>query len=203
LRNITVLPPFSTARQYAPYPCIKACVPEQVSWLGVGTGFGSVAFRHFFWEGIVMWASVIAVIGTLAGGLTTGLLQARVSRTARQDDRAAARWEAQVANSSAMVAALADHRQAIWRCEDLRLNAAAAEEIAEARAAARITRSAITGPMTTLSLLAPELIEPARAAARATYVLRDVPDRATLDTLLQAARDANGRLVAAARAYLA
>ncbi|MEW2357722.1 hypothetical protein [Spirillospora sp. NPDC029432] len=107
-------------------------------------------------------------------------------------------WEAQVANSSA----LADHRQAIWRCEDLRLNAAPTEEIAEARAAARITRSAITGPMTTLSLLAPELTEPARAAAKATYLLRDAPDRATLDTLLQAARDANGRLVAAARTYL-
>lgn len=150
-----------------------------------------------------MWASIIAVIGTLAGGLLTGGLQARIGRAARQDDRAAARRAAQLDAVAALVAALEDHRRAMWVREDLRLrDGDRTDAYAEARATSHATRAAVSAPMTRLAILAPELHAAAKDAAAAAYAMRGAGDRAALDSLREDALQASERLVTAAGAYL-
>ncbi|MFI5986369.1 protein kilB [Streptomyces sp. NPDC051555] len=120
-----------------------------------------------------MWQTVIAVLGTLAGSLVTALLQRRASRLqaeiARQDKAAADRLTAVTAFASV----LADHRRAMWVREHLRLNGAPGQQIADARAASHVTRSALTAPHLAVSLFLPTLQCPALVAVEATYALRN------------------------------
>ncbi|GAB3446353.1 protein kilB [Actinophytocola sediminis] len=149
---------------------------------------------------VSLWASVIAVAGTLAGGLLGGVLQARSARVARRETRAEDRRTEALAALTALLSAVADHRRARWDREDLRLSDADQDTQQAARAAGRITRAAITAPLATVSILLPELADTADAAIQATYAIREVPDRATLDQLRTAAvaaerqlqRDASG-----------
>ncbi|MEV6165697.1 protein kilB [Streptomyces sp. NPDC052052] len=122
-----------------------------------------------------MWQSLVAVAGTLAGVLLTSLIQ-RTERTAAT--REARRREALTAVSD-LGTALADHRQAMWAREDLRLKGG---NWAEARAASHTTRSAITAPSVRVALLLPALTAAADTAARATYDMRHAPDQAALET---------------------
>ncbi|MEU1013301.1 protein kilB [Streptomyces sp. NPDC005890] len=105
-----------------------------------------------------MWCSGIAVAGTLLGGAFTALLQSRRERTARAERRA----EALRVALGEPVAALGDHRRALWHREDLRLNGASAEAVQAARAASHATRSAVTAPLVAVSVLDPSLTEPAQ-----------------------------------------
>ncbi|MBM9621309.1 protein kilB [Streptomyces zhihengii] len=120
-----------------------------------------------------MWASVIAVAGTLLGSVTAYLLQQRGS------ERAALRRE-RLAAVTALTSALADHRRAMWVREDLRLSGADAASYEAARAESHATRSAITAPMTTLAVLAPTLLGSAQGAASAVYALRGAASTETL-----------------------
>ncbi|MFJ4051776.1 plasmid transfer protein KilB [Streptomyces coelicoflavus] len=141
-----------------------------------------------------MWTTLIAVIGTLAGTGLAGLLQHRTARTARTDSRR----DAAVQAVAALAAALADHRRAMWVREDLRLTGASPEAYEAARADSHATRSAITAPLTTVSVLAPALAPAATAAAQAAYDLRAAADRAALTTDRDRALAAADGLVAAA-----
>ncbi|GAA2225870.1 protein kilB [Streptomyces nogalater] len=67
-----------------------------------------------------MWSSVIAVAGTLLGGALTALLQLRRERAGRDERRA----EALRVALGELVAALGDHRRALWHREDLVLSGA-------------------------------------------------------------------------------
>ncbi|MFJ4521481.1 hypothetical protein ACIP4Y_11110 [Streptomyces sp. NPDC088810] len=96
------------------------------------------------------------------------------------------------------MAALGDHRRALWHREDLRLNGASAEAVEAARAASHATRSAVTAPLVAVSVLGPSLTEPARRAALAAFDLRDAPDHTALADRREAAITATGDLVAAA-----
>ncbi|WP_331489901.1 hypothetical protein [Streptomyces sp. Go40/10] len=100
-----------------------------------------------------MWSSIIAVAGTLLGGAFTALLQSRRERAARAERRADALRVA----LGELVAALGDHRRALWHREDLRLNGAGPEAVQAARAATHATRSAVTTPLVTVSVLEPTL----------------------------------------------
>jgi len=142
-----------------------------------------------------VWAAVVAVVGTLAGGLVTGLVQGWSARVARAADRGDARRAAVLGAVTALVAAVADHRRAMWLRESLRL---AGADDAAARAASHGTRSAVTAPLTTVRLLAPALAGPAQRAVAATYALRDAADSGTLAELRSAAVRAVDRLVDAA-----
>ncbi|MFG3016614.1 protein kilB [Streptomyces cinerochromogenes] len=141
-----------------------------------------------------MWSSIIAVAGTLLGGAFTALLQSRRERAARAERRADALRVA----LGELVAALGDHRRALWHREDLRLNGADAEAVEAARAATHATRSAVTAPLVTVSVLEPALTEPARRAALAAFALRDAPDHTALAARREAAITAPDELVAAA-----
>ncbi|GAB2880890.1 protein kilB [Streptomyces mayteni] len=149
-----------------------------------------------------MWASVIAVAGTLLGGVVTGLLQERAGRAARREARADQRRDDQLRAVAELVAALGDHRRALWLREDLRLAGADAEALAAARTASHATRSAVTEPLVSVSVLAPPLAGAAREAALATFAVRAAADRDALAALRQAAIAATDRFVAAAGGHL-
>lgn len=141
-----------------------------------------------------MWSSIIAVAGTLLGGALAGLLQIRMDRAARIDRRA----EALRVALGELVAALGDHRRAMWHREELRLKGLKQETVEKARAASHATRSAVTAPLVAVSVLEPSLAEPARQAVQAAFALRDAPDQEVLAARREAAIAATDDLVAAA-----
>ncbi|MFI5616720.1 protein kilB [Streptomyces sp. NPDC051567] len=148
-----------------------------------------------------MWASLIAVAGTLLGSVTGVLLQQRTIRTDRAEARSDEARAARLAAVAALASALADHRRAMWLREDLRLTGATGAYEA-ARAESHTTRSALTAPLATLALLAPDLTEPARTAATACYALRGATDRQALTALRSTAIDAADDLVRLAAAQV-
>ncbi|MFI2079797.1 protein kilB [Streptomyces rubiginosohelvolus] len=145
-----------------------------------------------------MWGSVIAVLGTLLGSVTAYLLQQRTARTDRADVRRHEERRERIAAVTALVAALADHRRAMWVREDLRLSGVAEADYQAARVTSHNTRSALTAPLTTLAILAPDLAVAAHAAADATYALRGAENRELLDFYRRSAIEATDDLVRAA-----
>ncbi|MEW1616580.1 MULTISPECIES: protein kilB [unclassified Streptomyces] len=143
-----------------------------------------------------MWQTLIAVLGTLAGVGITSAYQARAARTARQEAR---RTEG-LAAVEALVAALADHRRAMWLREDLRLRG---EDWSAARTESHGTRSAITGPLLRVQLLLPAAAGAAQTAAAAVYALRNADGHPVLNQRRTAALTAADDLVAAVGNHLA
>lgn len=149
-----------------------------------------------------MWASIVAVLGTLAGALTAGLLQHRSARTARAEQRADGHRQDQLAAVAEFAAALDAHRSAMFHRERLTLTGAGPEPELEAQTRSHETRAAITAPHIRVQILVPELTAPAQQAADATYALRKAADQADLDDLRRAAKEAATAFVAAAAARL-
>ncbi|MGW2678089.1 protein kilB [Streptomyces sp. NPDC001436] len=149
-----------------------------------------------------MWPSIIAVLGTLAGALTAGILQHRAARAARAEQRAEAHRQDQLCAVTDFAAALDAHRSAIFHRERLTLIEAGAEHQLEAQTRSHETRAAITAPHVRLQVLVPELAGPAQRAADATYTLRNAADRSELDAMRHAAKEAAAAFVAAAAAQL-
>lgn len=152
-----------------------------------------------------MGPALLAVVGTLAGSLLTGLLQHRVARADRADARAEQLRQRRMDAVTALAVALADHRRAMWELMDAVLTGADAQRVVALRDETHRTRSAVTAPAVSLRLLIPD--PAARAAAdaavQATYRMRDA---ASLDALQDARRVALGThddMVRAAGAYLA
>ncbi|MEU8667386.1 protein kilB [Streptomyces anulatus] len=145
-----------------------------------------------------MWASVIAVLGTLLGSVTAYVLQQRTARKDRAEVRGYEERRDRIAAVTALTVALADHRRAMWVREDLRLSGASDADYQAARAASHNTRSALTAPLTTLAILAPNLAGVAQDAAGATYALRNTENRELLDFYREAAIEAADDLVRAA-----
>ncbi|MFD7614727.1 protein kilB [Streptomyces sp. NPDC059828] len=145
-----------------------------------------------------MWPSIIAVAGTLLGGALTGLLQIKSARIAQRAVRADQRAEALRRALGELVAALGDHRRAMWHREVLRLDGASEAALDAARTASRGTRSAVTSPLVAVSVLDQSLAEPARQAALAAFDLRDATDRRDLAARRETAIEATDALVAAA-----
>jgi hypothetical protein len=146
-----------------------------------------------------VWTSLIAVLGTLAGGGLTATVQGRLARANRREAR---RADA-LAAVTQLAAALANHRRAMWVVEDRRLSGASKQAVDEAQTARHDTRAAIEIPLHTVTILVPALAQPAEEATQATFAMRNAPDRDALTTLRQAAKDTHGRFVAAARVVFA
>ncbi|MFC7968787.1 protein kilB [Streptomyces cinereoruber] len=143
-----------------------------------------------------MGQTLIAVLGTLAGVGITGLFQARTARTTRADARRADG----LAAVEALVAALADHRRAMWVREDLRLRG---EDWTEARTTSHATRSAITAPLLRVQLLLPAVAVDAQAAVQAAYDLRGALSTTALAQRRTEAITASDVLVSAVGRHLA
>jgi len=146
-----------------------------------------------------VWTSLVAVLGTLAGGGLTATVQGRLARANRREAR---RADA-LAAVTQLAAALADHRRAMWVVEDRRLSGAPEQAVDEAQAKRHDTRAAIEIPLHTVAILVPALAESAEEATQATFAMRNAADHDALNTLRQAAKDAHGRFVAAARMVFA
>ncbi|MEU6312195.1 hypothetical protein [Streptomyces sp. NPDC047014] len=149
-----------------------------------------------------MWASIIAVLGTLAGALTAGSLQLRAARTARAEARADGHRQDRLGAVTDFAAALDAHRSAMFHRERLALIAADTERQLEAQTRSHDTRSAITAPHVRLQVLVPELSAPAQRAADATYALRRATTRPELDALRHAANEATATFVTSAATLL-
>ncbi|TXJ78614.1 protein kilB [Streptomyces lavendulae] len=143
-----------------------------------------------------MLTALIAVLGTLAGSLLTGLIQ----HAARRADATVARQADGLAALADLVAALANHRRAMWVREDLRLRG---EDWTEARSESHRTRSAITIPLLRVQLLMPSVAILARSAADATYAMRHPADEDTLAQRRDIAIHRTDVLVTAAGRHLA
>lgn len=150
-----------------------------------------------------MWESLIAVAGTLGGGVLAGLGQRYAARVERRENRRDARRADALAAVTGLVAALADHRRAMWEFEDARIQGAARQTVLELQAVQHGTRSAINEPMTTVAILAPALAAQAREAATATYAMRGAPDLDVLETRRAVALAASDQLVHAAAEFFA
>lgn len=156
-----------------------------------------------------VWSSLIAVGGTLAGSATVGVVQLlsarqkrRAERDMRREDRRETRRAEAVVAVVALAAAVSDHRRAMWQFEDAKLTDQSGETVTSLLAAQHDTRSAINAPMTTLALLAPDLADAAREAARATYAMRNAPNMDVLEARRALASAAHDEFVAAAAGHL-
>ncbi|APE21208.1 MULTISPECIES: hypothetical protein [Streptomyces] len=146
--------------------------------------------------------SVIAVLGTLLGAIVAGVLQRRLARQERVEVQAGELRRERLGAVTDLVAALSEHRRAMWVREDLRLSGAKEAAYDQARAESHATRAAITAPLTAVRILAPSLTDAASAAASAVYALRHAPDADTLNARRAAAIEAADQLVHAAAAAL-
>ncbi|MFF4750179.1 protein kilB [Streptomyces sp. NPDC002514] len=137
-------------------------------------------------------AAVVAVIGTVLGAGVVGVQQSYVARSQRRQtlrDRA-------LTALSELSTALADHRRAMWVREDLRLSGAAPADIAAAREASHVTRSAVTAPQIALTVLLPQLRTDIEAAVRAAYEMRGAQSAEVLASRREAAVSAADALTA-------
>ncbi|MFD8415474.1 protein kilB [Streptomyces sp. NPDC059650] len=148
-----------------------------------------------------MLSTVVAVVGTLLGAVVAGGIQYRTTRASLSEARQEHRQDKELAAATAYASALAAHRRAMAVREGLRLDGAAPEAFAAARAESHATRSAIEGPKVTVSILVPGLTAAAEEAARATYALRNARDHRALDALREGAIAAADRFVAAAAGH--
>jgi hypothetical protein len=150
-----------------------------------------------------LWASLIAVFGTLGGGVLAGVMQGRLTRIERRDNRDEARRADALAAVTTLVATLADHRRAMWLLGDRRLSGADEDAVTEARQTTHVTRSAVTTPLVTVRILAPALGALATRATEATFAMRDPADAEVLQDRREAARRASDELVDAASEFFA
>ncbi|MFF8747796.1 hypothetical protein [Streptomyces californicus] len=144
--------------------------------------------------------TVIAVMGTLAGALLTGVLQHFAQRAQRKAEEAAGRRSAGMDAVALLAVALADHRAAMWDLGTVRL---AGGELGPARAEVRRTRSAVTGPLVRLQFLVPGAGEAARQAVGAVYGMREVQSAVELREARERAAVAAEEVVAVGRGVLA
>ncbi|MFF4756362.1 protein kilB [Streptomyces sp. NPDC002514] len=142
-----------------------------------------------------MIATIIAIVGTLAGAALSALVQGRQQRTALVGTETVARRQAAVDAVADLVAAVSAHRSAMWHRESLRL---AGQDWTEARTASHASRAAITAPAVRLAVLLPALRPAADAAAHASYALRGADTTTVLDAAREASLAADQHLVAEA-----
>ncbi|MEU0002127.1 protein kilB [Streptomyces microflavus] len=147
-----------------------------------------------------MLTAVVAVVGTLAGSLLTGVLQHFVQRAQRVSAEASARRTEGLDAVAALASALADHRRAMSVRGEIRLSG---EDWSAARTESHLTRSAITGPLLRVQLLLPGLAPAAQTAAQAAYAMREAGTAAELQEAREHAIRASDSLVGAAGVALA
>lgn len=151
-----------------------------------------------------MWASVVAVIGTLAGSIVTGLLQRRAARADRQNAQADQRRTEQIQAVTALAKAVSDHRRAMWEVRDAQLTEAGEDRVRELRDESHRTRSEITEPAVRVRLLHGDAVRAAaHEAVQSTYRMRDASSLDVLETLRAAALLAHDDMVDAAGRALA
>ncbi|MET8740315.1 protein kilB [Streptomyces sp. NPDC004728] len=143
-------------------------------------------------------AAVVAVVGTVLGAAVVGVQQYFAVRAQR---RQALRDRAMTALGDLSVA-LADHRRTMWTREDLRLSGAAPADVAAAREASHVTRSAVTAPQVALTVLLPQLRLDIEATVRAAYGMRGAMNAEVLASRREEAVSAAEALTAAAARVL-
>ncbi|MCX4549451.1 protein kilB [Streptomyces sp. NBC_01500] len=138
-------------------------------------------------------AAVVAVIGTVLGAAVVGVQQFYAARSQRRQSL----HDRTLTALSELSTALADHRRAMWVREDLRLSGAAAADVAAAREASHVTRSAVTAPQVALLALLPQVRTDVNAAVHATYDMRGAVSAEVLSFMREQAVAAADDLIGA------
>lgn len=147
-----------------------------------------------------MWASVIAVVGTLSGVGLTLLTQTRQERTARREQVLEARRSEMVDAVSALAVALAEHRRVTWVAETTRLSGTADTAAVEAT---HETWSEVTMPLMRVKILAAWAVPAAEEVTDAIWEMRNATDLGGLELRRDEAGTALTRLVEAASSRFA
>ncbi|MBO8193663.1 pRL2-23 [Streptomyces oryzae] len=152
-----------------------------------------------------MWASLLAVLGTLAGALVSGLLQHRAARADRTNARTEQLRRDRMNAVTALAVALSDHRRAMWEVRDAQLAGKPDERVQELRDESHRTRSGITDPSVRMRLLISdeEVRAAALAATHATYAMRDAANTEALQAARSTALALHDHFVDTAGAHLA
>jgi hypothetical protein len=144
-----------------------------------------------------MWASVVTDAAALAGSGLVGFVQLRGARAERRENRREAR-RAEMAAVTSLSVALADHRRATWVLGVQRLSYAAEQVVANATTATHETWAAVTAPLVTVKVLAPEFVQAAEDVTDAIYTMLDAPDMDALEARRAEARTAHDHLMTTA-----
>ena len=151
-----------------------------------------------------MFATVIAVLGTLLGSLLTGRFQERsADRTERETRRRNERRE-QFEAITGLAEAVSAHRSMMWRRGDAKFRGDL-DRHQELRIRSHETRAAVTAPLVALRLLIvdPELRAAADRMVDATFGMRHQDDdAATLNDARVAALAAHDAFVDVAARYM-
>lgn len=151
-----------------------------------------------------MWASLIAVFGTLAGALVSGRLAHRAARSDRAEGRTEQLRRDRIDSVTALAVAVADHRRAMWELVDAQLTGQPDQRVRDLRDESHRTRSMVTEPAVRVRLLiaAPTVRAAAEAAVRTTYVMRDAASLEALQDQRASALEAHDVFVNSAGTYL-
>lgn len=150
-----------------------------------------------------MWTTLIAVAGTLFGGVASSLAGGRVARITRAEDRTAQSRAERIQVVTDLAVALANYRAARWNWEMLSLDPAQKSfNPNDHRERLDQTFVAVSAPLTRVCLLLPDLAVLARAAFQAADEIRDASDVDTLKELRGLAVRAEADLVATAAGRL-
>lgn len=141
-----------------------------------------------------VWASVIAVVGTLAGVAVTAWWQARAARVHRREARQEARRGEALTALTALVAALSEHRRATWVERRAFLAGENRRVVAEATLAARETWSRTATALATVKVVAPEFTPDTEAVTDAIWEMSTAETTAVLEQRRQDAASALDRL---------
>ncbi|MFJ2186289.1 hypothetical protein ACIOJG_37400 [Streptomyces anulatus] len=156
-----------------------------------------------------MLITIIAVVGTLLGGLAGAATSGWFAlRTASRAEAAAERQQLRrdrLEAVTALATAISDHRRTMWMRGEALLKGAAADRVLELKQESHATRAAVARPLISLRLLVPDpaVRTAADAMVTATYALRGA--YSDIGTLAQArvhAMDAHDAFVEQAAAYL-
>lgn len=152
-----------------------------------------------------MLTSLVAVLGTLAGAVVSGLLQHRAARAGRDESRRQEVRRDQMNAATALAVALSDHRRAMWEVRDAQLTEQGEDRVRELRDESHRTRSAVTDPAVRLRLLVADdaVCDAAADAINSTYCMREARDVKELQSMRYAALKLHDEFVNTAGAYLA
>jgi hypothetical protein len=107
-----------------------------------------------------------------------------------------------VAAVTSLSVALADHRRAMWVLGLQRLSGVGEQELADATAVTHETWAAVTAPLVTVKVLAPEFVRAAEDVTDAIYTMLDAPTVGALEACRADARAAHDHLMTTAAAVL-
>ncbi|GAB3462488.1 protein kilB [Actinophytocola sediminis] len=127
-------------------------------------------------------SSVIAVAGTLAGGVLATVAQVLIARVQRRESRRETRRDEALTAVTALAVALAAHRRSTWVARRQQLTMDDERTVSDAVAVAHETWSVVSARLVTVKILAPRFTAAAEAVTEAIWAMQAAGDDSMLET---------------------